>query len=94
MIWELFAVKAIVLTAALYRSRAVRNTLTVKPRESAPARALARVLSDRAQSATKMERMVAAKAATVIRGFVQTTAFEQAVLSTVAHLRTRIRKGF
>jgi len=92
MIWQIVAVKALVMSAALYRSRAVSKTLTIKPRDSAPARALARVLSNRVQSTTKLERIVANKATTVVRRFVQTSAFEQAVLSTVAHIRTRIKK--
>jgi hypothetical protein len=40
-----------------------------------------------------MERLVAAKAATLIRQFVQTTAFDQVVLSAVAHIRARAKKG-
>jgi hypothetical protein len=85
---------ALLATMAACRKRAaVLKTPTVQSRESAPVRALARVLSDRVQSTTTMERMVAAKAATLIRQFVQTTAFDQAVLSAVAHIRARIKKG-
>jgi hypothetical protein len=40
-----------------------------------------------------MERMLAAKATSLIRQFVQTTAFDQTVLSAVAHIRVRIKKG-
>jgi hypothetical protein len=85
---------ALLATMARCRKRAaVIKTLTVQSRESAPVRALARVLSDRARSTTSMERMVAAKAATLIRQFVQTSAFDQIVLSAVARIRARIRKG-
>ena len=85
---------ALLATMARCRKRAaVIKTLTVQSRESAPVRALARVLSDRVQSTTSMERLVAAKAATLIRQFVQTTAFDQVVLSAVAHIRARAKKG-
>ena len=79
--------------AACRKRAAVLKTLTVRSQESAPIRALSRALSARAQSTTTVERMVAAKAATLIRGFVQTTAFDQAVLSAVAHIRARVKKG-
>ncbi len=85
---------ALLATMARCRKRAaVIQTLTVRSRESAPVRALARVLSDRVRSTTTMERMLAAKATSLIRQFVQTTAFDQTVLSAVAHIRARIRKG-
>jgi len=85
---------ALLATMARCRKRAaVIKTLTVQSRESAPVRALARVLSDRVRSTTTMERMLAAKATSLIRQFVQTTAFDQTVLSAVAHIRVRIKKG-
>jgi len=85
---------ALLATMARCRKRAaVIQTLTVRSRESAPIRALARVLSDRVQSTTSMERMIAAKAASLIRQVVQTSAFDQVVLSAVAHIRAQIRKG-
>jgi PIN domain nuclease of toxin-antitoxin system len=85
---------ALLATMAACRKRAaVLKTLTIRSRESAPVRVLARVLSERALSTTTMERMVAAKAVTLIRGFVHTTAFDQVVLSAVAHIRARVKKG-
>jgi hypothetical protein len=85
---------ALLATMTACRKRtAVIKTLTARSRESAPVRMLSRAISARAQSTTTMERMVAAKATTLIRGFVQTTAFDQAVLSAVAHLRARVKKG-
>ena len=85
---------ALLATMAACRKRAaVVKTLTARSRESAPVRVLTRVLSDRVQSTTTMERMVAAKAATLIREFVQTTAFDQVIISAVAHIRARAKKG-
>jgi hypothetical protein len=54
---------------------------------------LTRAISARVQSVSTMERMVAAKATHLIRGFVQTTAFDQVVLTAVAHIRARAKKG-
>jgi hypothetical protein len=85
---------ALLATVAACRKRAaVLKTPTIRSRESAPVRVLARVLSERALSTTTMERVVAAKAATLIRGFVHTTAFDQVVLNAVAHIRARAKKG-
>jgi len=85
---------ALLATMARCRKRAaVIKTLTVQSRESAPVRMLSRAISARTQSATIMERIVAAKAATLIRGFVQTTAFDQIVLTAVARISARVKKG-
>jgi hypothetical protein len=40
-----------------------------------------------------MDRMLATKAATLIRGFVQTGAFDQLVLSTIARIRSQCLKN-
>ena len=93
MIWPILAVKALAITAACYNSRAVSKALTLKSRESAPVRMLTRAISARVQSVSTMERMVATKAASLIRGFVQTTAFDQVVLTAVAQIRARAKKG-
>ena len=85
---------ALLATMAACRKRAaVVKTLTARSRESAPVRVLTRVLSDRVQSTTAIERVVAAKAATLIRGFVQSTAFDQAVLAVVARIRSQWLKN-
>jgi hypothetical protein len=85
---------ALLATMAACRKRAaVVKALTERSRESAPIRVLTRVLSDRTQSTTTMERVVAAKAATLIRGFVQTTVFDQVVLTAVTHIRALAKKG-
>jgi hypothetical protein len=84
------------LLIAMERCRkraAVLKTLTVRSRESAPVRIIARALAARAQSTTTMERVVAAKAATLIRGFVQTTAFDQLILSAIARIRSQCRRN-
>jgi hypothetical protein len=83
---------ALLATMATCRKRAaVIKALTVQSRESAPVRMLSRALSARVQSTT-LERLVAAKAATLIRGFVQTTAFDKLIISAVKHLRARVKK--
>lgn len=79
--------------AACRERAAVLKTLTAQPRESAPVRMLSHALARPAQSTTKLEQIVAAKATTLIRGFVQTTAFDRAVVTAIAHIRSRIKKG-
>jgi len=85
---------ALLATMAACRKRtAVIKTLTARSRESAPVRMLSRAISARAQNTTTMERLVAAKAANLIREFVQTTAFDQLVLSAIARIRTQWLKN-
>jgi hypothetical protein len=85
---------ALLAVMATCRKRtAVLKTLTVQSRGSAPVRMFSRAISARAQNATTMERMIAAKTATLIRGFVQTTAFDQAVLAVVARIRSQCLKN-
>jgi hypothetical protein len=85
---------ALLATMASCRKRAaVIKALTVQSRESAPVRMLSRAISARAQNSTTMERMIAAKTATLIRGFVQSTAFDQAVLAAVARIRSQWLKN-
>jgi hypothetical protein len=80
---------ALLLAMARCRKRAaVLRSLAAKRPDSAGIRALTRNLSLRTRS-TAMDRMLATKAAALIRSFVHTGAFDQLVLSTVARIRSQ-----
>ena len=83
---------ALLLAMARCRKRAaVLRSLAAKRPDPATIRALTRSLALRTQS-TAMDRMLATKAAALIRRFVQTGAFDQLILSAIAHLRARVTK--
>lgn len=80
---------ALLLAMARCRKRAaVLRSLAAKRPDSAGLRALTRSLAIRTRS-TAMDRMLATKAAALIRSFVHTGAFDQLVLSTVARIRSQ-----
>jgi hypothetical protein len=79
---------------AIRRRAAVLQALAVRPTNSFLSRAAVRALaSSSAARATTLERMLAEKAAHLVRSFVQTAAFDQLLLTGITYVRARIRRG-
>jgi hypothetical protein len=96
MIGTLLGIESTLLVAmARCRKRAaVLRSLAARRLDSPSIRALTRSIAMHTRNTTTMDRVLATKAATLIRSFVQTTAFDQLVLSAVAHIRARgIKRG-
>ena len=76
------------------RRAAVLRRLSLPTLEPAPLRLLSRSLSTHAPVTTRLDRVVAHHAITLIRSLVQTTAFELLVQRAVVRLRSAAgRKG-
>lgn len=74
------------------RRAAVLRRLSLPTPEPAPLRLLSRSLSTHAPATTRLDRVVAGRAITLIRSLVRTTAFELVVQRAVVRLRSAARR--
>jgi stage V sporulation protein SpoVS len=79
--------------AACRKRAAVLRSLAIQRSDSPGIRALSQAVSRKTQTATRIERTVAVKATALIRGFVQTSTFDELVLVGIAEIKRHLQKG-
>ncbi len=88
------AIEAAVFAALNARRKraVVVSTLNPMAPEALPAQLLSRSLARVGGTTTSLDRLIACKAAELIRSLVRTQAFDQLVLSFISRVRSRCRR--